>query len=82
MDSLDPAGTALLVVHMVKGVAGQVDTPFNRLFRQRAESAHKTRRSLIDQTASSFNSTTNLRRSLIYLRKLGVFRTAADQYHD
>jgi nicotinamidase-related amidase len=37
MDSLDPARTALLVVHMVKGVAGQVDTPFNRLFRQRAE---------------------------------------------
>ncbi len=37
MDSLDPARTALLVVHMVKGVAGEVDTPFNRLFRQRAE---------------------------------------------
>jgi nicotinamidase-related amidase len=37
MDSLDPARTALLVVHMAKGVAGQVDTPFNRLFRQRAE---------------------------------------------
>ena len=37
MDSLDPARTALLVVHMVKGVVGQVDTPFNRLFRQRAE---------------------------------------------
>src|SRR5580658_7611886 len=37
MDSLDPARTALLVAHLVKGVAGQVDTPFNRLFRQRAE---------------------------------------------
>ena len=37
MDSLDPARTALLVVHMAKGVAGPVDTPFNRLFRQRAE---------------------------------------------
>jgi nicotinamidase-related amidase len=39
MDSLDPARTALLVVHMAKGVAGPVDTPFNRLFRQRAEKA-------------------------------------------
>jgi nicotinamidase-related amidase len=37
MDILVPARTALLVVHMAKGVAGQVDTPFNRLFRQRAE---------------------------------------------
>jgi nicotinamidase-related amidase len=37
MDRLDPARTALLVVHMAKGVAGQVDTPFNRLFRRRAE---------------------------------------------
>jgi biuret amidohydrolase len=37
MDRLDPARTALLVVHMAKGVAGNVDTPFNRLFRQRAE---------------------------------------------
>ena len=37
MDRLDPARTALVVVHMVKGVAGEVDTPFNRLFRQRAE---------------------------------------------
>jgi nicotinamidase-related amidase len=37
IDSLDPARTALLVVHMAKGVAGPVDTPFNRLFRQRAE---------------------------------------------
>jgi hypothetical protein len=26
MDSLDPARTALVVVHMVKGVAGEVDT--------------------------------------------------------
>ena len=39
MDRLDPARTALVVVHMVKGVAGDVDTPFNRLFRQRAERA-------------------------------------------
>jgi nicotinamidase-related amidase len=37
MDSLDSARTALLVVHMAKGVAGEVDTPFNRLFRRRAE---------------------------------------------
>ncbi len=37
MDSLDPTRTALLVAHMAKGVAGHVDTPFNRLFRQRAE---------------------------------------------
>jgi hypothetical protein len=37
MQRLDPARTALLVVHMAKGVAGQVDTPFNRLFRERAE---------------------------------------------
>ncbi len=35
-NGLDPARTALVVVHMVKGVAGEVDTPFNRLFRQRA----------------------------------------------
>jgi nicotinamidase-related amidase len=39
MDRLDPTRTALLLVHMAKGVAGQVDTPFNRLFRQRAENA-------------------------------------------
>jgi biuret amidohydrolase len=39
MDRLDPARTALVVVHMAKGVAGDVDTPFNRLFRQRAEKA-------------------------------------------
>jgi nicotinamidase-related amidase len=37
MDTLDPARTALVVVHMVKGVAGKVDTPFNRIFRPRAE---------------------------------------------
>ena len=37
MDVLDPARSALVVVHMVKGVAGTVDTPFNRLFRRRAE---------------------------------------------
>jgi biuret amidohydrolase len=37
MDRLDPARTALLLVHMAKGVAGDVDTPFNRLFRRRAE---------------------------------------------
>ena len=37
MDKLDPGRTALLVVHMVNGVTGQVDTPFNRLFRPRAE---------------------------------------------
>ena len=27
MDKLDPARTALVLVHMVKGVAGKVDTP-------------------------------------------------------
>ena len=37
LNGLDPVRTALVVVHMVKGVAGEVDTPFNRLFRQRAE---------------------------------------------
>jgi nicotinamidase-related amidase len=37
LNGLDPARTALVVVHMVKGVAGEVDTPFNRLFRRRAE---------------------------------------------
>ncbi len=37
LSGLDPARTALLVVHMVKGVAGEVDTPFSRLFRHRAE---------------------------------------------
>jgi nicotinamidase-related amidase len=36
---LDPARTALVLVHMVKGVAGDVDTPFNQLFRRRAEEA-------------------------------------------
>lgn len=39
LERLDPARTALVVVHMAKGVAGPVDTPFNRLFRQRAENA-------------------------------------------
>lgn len=34
---LDPARTALVLVHMVRGVAGDVDTPFNQLFRRRAE---------------------------------------------
>jgi nicotinamidase-related amidase len=37
MDTLDPAGTALVLVHMAKGVAGEVDTPFQRIFRHRAE---------------------------------------------
>jgi nicotinamidase-related amidase len=37
LNSLEPAQTALLVVHMVKGVAGEVDTPFSRLFRRRAK---------------------------------------------
>jgi nicotinamidase-related amidase len=37
MDRLDPARTALMMVHMAKGVAGDVDTPFNRMFRHRAE---------------------------------------------
>lgn len=37
MDRLDPARTALMVVHMGKGVAGKVDTPFQRIFRPRAE---------------------------------------------
>jgi hypothetical protein len=37
LDRLDPNKTALVVVHMVKGVAGEVDTPFNRLFRSRAK---------------------------------------------
>ena len=37
MDRLDPARTALMLVHMAKGVAGKVDTPFQRIFRPRAE---------------------------------------------
>lgn len=37
LNRLDPNKTALVVVHMVKGVAGEVDTPFNRLFGQRAK---------------------------------------------
>lgn len=37
LDKLDPNKTALVVVHMVKGVVGEVDTPFNRLFQRRAK---------------------------------------------
>jgi nicotinamidase-related amidase len=37
MDRLDSARTAQVVVHMAEGVAGEVDTPFSRMFRQRAE---------------------------------------------
>jgi hypothetical protein len=37
MDRLDPARTALMVVHMVKRVAGEVDSPFQRIFRPRAK---------------------------------------------
>jgi nicotinamidase-related amidase len=37
MDRLDPARSALVVAHMAKGVVGEVDTPFSRMFRQRAE---------------------------------------------
>jgi biuret amidohydrolase len=37
LNGLDPKKTALVLVHMAKGVAGEVDTPFNRLFRQRAK---------------------------------------------
>ena len=37
MDKLDPARTALVVVHMIKGMAGEVDTPFQRIFRPRAK---------------------------------------------
>ena len=37
MDRLDPARTALMLVHMAKGVAGEIDTPFQRIFRPRAE---------------------------------------------
>jgi nicotinamidase-related amidase len=37
MDTLDPARTALMLVHMAKGVAGKVDTPFQRIFGHRAE---------------------------------------------
>jgi hypothetical protein len=33
MDKLDPARTALVVVHVVQGVAGEVDTCFQRIFR-------------------------------------------------
>jgi nicotinamidase-related amidase len=50
MDVLDPARSALVVVHMVKGVAGKVDTPFNRLFRRWAEETGiiKTQLRLLD----------------------------------
>ena len=37
LDKLDSNKTALVVVHMFKGVAGEVETPFNRLFRHRAK---------------------------------------------
>ena len=37
MDMLDPARTALVVVHMSKGAAGKVDNPLNRIFRHRVE---------------------------------------------
>lgn len=37
MDRLDPARTALVVVHMSKGAAGKVDNPLNRIFRHRVE---------------------------------------------
>ena len=48
---LEPARTALVLVHMVNGVAGDVDTPFNRLFRRRAEETGiiKTQQRLLDQ---------------------------------
>ena len=37
LNSLEPAQTALLVVHMVKELAGEVATAFSRLFRHRFE---------------------------------------------
>jgi biuret amidohydrolase len=37
MDRLDPARTALVMVHLANGVVGEVDTPFSRMFRHRAE---------------------------------------------
>ena len=48
---LDPARTALVLVHMVKGVAGDVDTPFNQLFRRRAEETGiiRTQERLLDR---------------------------------
>lgn len=48
---LDPATTALVLVHMVNGVAGDVDTPFNQLFRRRAEETGiiKTQQRLLDR---------------------------------
>ena len=49
-NGLDPTRTALVVAHMVKGVAGEVVTPFSRLFRQRAEQTGiiKTQARLLD----------------------------------
>ena len=35
LNGLDPARTALVVVHMVKGVAGEVVTPFSRIDHDR-----------------------------------------------
>jgi hypothetical protein len=43
LNGLDPARTALVVVHMVKGVAGEVVTPFSRLFKHRAEQTGSSR---------------------------------------
>ena len=37
LNGLEPARTALLVVHMVKELAGEVATAFSRLFRHRFE---------------------------------------------
>ena len=56
MDRLDPARTALVVVHMAKGVAGDVDTPFNRLFRQSQRvtmASSKASRMLANRLAAS-----------------------------
>ena len=49
-NGLDSTRTALVVAHMVKGVAGEVVTPFSRLFRQRAEQTGiiKTQARLLD----------------------------------
>jgi hypothetical protein len=55
MDTLDPAKTALGVVHMVKGVAGEVDTPFNRIFRIAAKNCPRERRILEFQSKAGFN---------------------------
>jgi nicotinamidase-related amidase len=50
MDNLEPNRTALVLAHMVRGVAGDVDTPFNRIFRLRAEQTGviKTQLRLLD----------------------------------